>query len=342
MKKFAMLLVAIPTVFLATAARGDPGWSIQLLFSRCVPFCGALNGVNMLNGKIGIVVGGGYGALSQPYSVTLFSEDGGAHWIEGSVPLGSGSLSKVEFIDQTTAVSVGAWNRDGEGTILRTTDRGATWTSVVSGTRNRLTGVSFADAKIGTAVGDGGTILRTAEGGLTWIAQSSGTTNNLYDVSSIDGNAAVAVGDGGTVLRTIDGGNTWILQASGTKNQLRAVSFTDFNTGITVGSGGLILHTTDGGETWLPQVSGTSANLLSVAYTDDPNTAFVGSVGSILRTTDGGATWIQQELPTVAGVRSWSGISIKDGIGIAVSDRIVLRTLTGGDPVTCTAGIDAR
>ena len=48
------------------------------------------------------------------------------------------------------------------GTIVRTTNGGATWVAQNSGTRNLLRGVSFSDATTGTAVGSGGTILRTA------------------------------------------------------------------------------------------------------------------------------------------------------------------------------------
>jgi photosystem II stability/assembly factor-like uncharacterized protein len=51
------------------------------------------------------------------------------------------------------------------GTIVRTTDGGATWTPQASGTTNILHGVSFVDANTGTAVGDSGTILRTDTGG---------------------------------------------------------------------------------------------------------------------------------------------------------------------------------
>jgi photosystem II stability/assembly factor-like uncharacterized protein len=51
------------------------------------------------------------------------------------------------------------------GTILHTTDGGATWTSQNSGTTNRLNGVFFVDGCTGTAVGDTGMILRTNTGG---------------------------------------------------------------------------------------------------------------------------------------------------------------------------------
>ena len=53
----------------------------------------------------------------------------------------------------------------GAGTILRTTDGGATWVSQASGTTNLLRGVSFTDEHTGTVVGDWGTILRTTDGG---------------------------------------------------------------------------------------------------------------------------------------------------------------------------------
>ena len=47
------------------------------------------------------------------------------------------------------------------GTILRTADRGPTWTPEFSDTHSNLFGVFFSDADTGTVVGGEGTILRT-------------------------------------------------------------------------------------------------------------------------------------------------------------------------------------
>jgi hypothetical protein len=55
------------------------------------------------------------------------------------------------------------------GTILRTTNGGATWSAQSSGTPNFLSSVFFTDANTGTAVGQGGTILRTTTGGVVWV-----------------------------------------------------------------------------------------------------------------------------------------------------------------------------
>jgi hypothetical protein len=92
------------------------------------------------------------------------------------------------------------------GTILRTTNGGASWVEQTSGTTNWLYSVSFTDANTGTAVGSYGTILRTTNGGSTWVRQTSGTTNHLYGVFFTDANTGTAVGAGGTILRTTTGG----------------------------------------------------------------------------------------------------------------------------------------
>ena len=69
-------------------------------------------------------------------------------------------LTAAAALDSSTVVAVGAY-----GTILRTDDGGATWTTQSSGTTNDLYAVSFVDANTGTAVGARGTILRTNTGG---------------------------------------------------------------------------------------------------------------------------------------------------------------------------------
>src|SRR5215472_14149316 len=62
------------------------------------------------------------------------------------------------------------------GTIVRTTDGGATWKRIASGTTAGLLAVSFPDIDTGFAVGSQGTILRTLDGGATWTLLASPTT----------------------------------------------------------------------------------------------------------------------------------------------------------------------
>jgi photosystem II stability/assembly factor-like uncharacterized protein len=109
-------------------------------------------------------------------------------------------------VDVNAGIAVGT-----EGTILRTTDGGATWARQSSGTTAVLYGVSFVNADTATVVGYDGTtrlpvILRTTDGGATWTPQESGTNNSLGGVFFVDANTGWAVGGGGTILHTTTGG----------------------------------------------------------------------------------------------------------------------------------------
>lgn len=127
------------------------------------------------------------------------TQPSGWFW-QNPLPQGN-TLNDVSFSDANTGTAVGD-----AGTILRTTDGGATWLSQISGTTNQLYGVSFTNANTGTVVGYNGTILRTTDGGATWVSQNSGTTNTLVGISFTDANTGTVVGSRGTILRTTDGG----------------------------------------------------------------------------------------------------------------------------------------
>jgi photosystem II stability/assembly factor-like uncharacterized protein len=278
----------------------------------------------------------------------------GPGWFLQCTPTGA-YLFAVSFVDADTGTVVG-----GSGTILRTTDGGATWVEQDSGTTNGLHGVSFTDANIGTAVGQGGIILRTMDGGATWIAQDSRTDHNLQDVSFARGEVGTAVGDAErkwtidgtgswawvyvpTVVWTLDGGATWWSLVSGAgDDDLLGVSFTDANTGTAVGRNGTILRTTDGGATWVAQESGAQygEDLFDVWFTDANIGTAVGLYGIILRTTDGGATWVRQPGPTpqdfllgVSFADSNNGIVVGmyEGGPRGLVDRgVIFRTKDGG------------
>ncbi len=98
----------------------------------------------------------------------------------------------LSFVSSTFGTAVGD-----SGTILRSTNRGATWVSQSSGTRQPLLAVSFVDANLGNTVGYSGTVLRTTDGGGTWTPQDSGTFLNLFGLYFADANNGMAVGDFG-------------------------------------------------------------------------------------------------------------------------------------------------
>ena len=87
-------------------------------------------------------------------------------------PVDSGTTSNLNgaiLLDSGTGFVVGD-----TGTILKSTDAGATWSPLTSGTSTTLHGIYFLDPNEGVAVGDSGTILRTTDGGVAWQSIASG------------------------------------------------------------------------------------------------------------------------------------------------------------------------
>jgi photosystem II stability/assembly factor-like uncharacterized protein len=110
------------------------------------------------------------------------------------------------------------------GTILNTTDAGATWQAQASGVKNNLNGVSFAFTTYGCAVGDKGTIVYTTDGS-TWNSASSVPTTlklNAVDVELGEGVDGLAVGVQGTILFTANC-SSWTAQTSNTTANLNGV-----------------------------------------------------------------------------------------------------------------------
>ena len=104
-------------------------------------------------------------------------------------------LRGVFFINADTGTVVGD-----DGTIIRTTDGGTTWTPQTSGVTTVLRCVFFSNADSGTVVGEFGTILKTTNGGSSWTKENSPTTLHLLGVFYSDANNGTIVGHGGTIL----------------------------------------------------------------------------------------------------------------------------------------------
>ena len=127
-----------------------------------------------------------------PAGALAFISTGAGGWSwQNPLPQGN-DLAAVSFIDAGRGWSVGDL-----GTILVTSDGGATWDAQRSGTTNHLNAVSFTDAAHGWAVGDLGTILVTSDGGATWGAQDSGVWQRLNGVTFTDSSHGWAVGGSG-------------------------------------------------------------------------------------------------------------------------------------------------
>ena len=188
------------------------------------------------------------------------------------------------------------------GTIVHTSDGGASWHDQNSNTPFTLTGISFPDASNGWVVGDGGIILHTSDGGENWSKQNCPFERYLMDVQFVNRKKGWAVGEGTSILFTEDGGNTWHFQFQDVDFILKSISFCDDSNGWAVGEYGYIYHTGDAGRNWVQQggyfgfseetgdIQG--GNFLFDVLAVNPTTCWaVGIDGCILKTVDSGKTW---------------------------------------------------
>jgi photosystem II stability/assembly factor-like uncharacterized protein len=246
------------------------------------------------------------GAGVRPAIAPAFGSTGDDGWYAQVAPARE-NLNDVCFLDAQHGWAVG-----GHGTILATSDGGATWTPQRSGTDVRLEAVTFADTSRGWVVGFGGTILVTSDGGAIWTPQGSGTDADLESVVFVDAVHGWAVGSAAgwgwdaCILATSDGGATWTRQRLGVNARLHDVTFVDASCGWAVGqelyedpesggqwSFGVILATSDGGATWTAQTRVADLPLNAVAFADSMHGWVVGEWNVVLDTRDAGANWTE-------------------------------------------------
>src|SRR5882724_8680361 len=257
-------------------------------------------------------------------------------------PVNSGTtnnLNGAHLLGSGTGFIVGE-----AGTILKTTDLGATWAPLTSGTSATLHGVYLFDFDQGVAVGEQGLILRTTDGGAVWQTVASGVKDSLRSVS-FSGVNGICGGDSQTILYSTDAGASWQISQSGFfGGGFPGAQMLSATVGFVSGQNSifqsLLGASTDGGASWAFQAFYFDKN--EGGGTDvfffDQNTGVVsGTVfdgrGAIARTTDAGVSWstlffdqaiqgIDFPQPTSGFAVGWSGrISHSTDNGITWTDQ---------------------
>ncbi|QOW09892.1 hypothetical protein Q73A0000_05705 [Kaistella flava (ex Peng et al. 2021)] len=125
-----------------------------------------------------------------------------AQWEPLNLGVNINSFYDIFCISPTVIIAVGS-----EGTILKSTDGGDTWTKKLSGTDSNLTKVKFPTANIGYIISGSGNILKTTDGGETWTAKQTGFSGPYFsDLSCVDENIIFT-----SNLKSTDGGENWVL-----------------------------------------------------------------------------------------------------------------------------------
>jgi photosystem II stability/assembly factor-like uncharacterized protein len=261
----------------------------------------------------GLVVGVSFASAGRP----------GYAWQD--TPTGSAArLRGLSAVSQTTA-----WASGSLGTVLRTTDRGATWQQVgPPGTQDlqfRDIEAFDADHAVILSIGPGGDsrIYVTADGGQTWaLTFVNPDPNAFYDcMTFFDDRRGLALSDPPDgqrfrVIATEDGGLSWHLTGEQMPTALPGeFAFAASGQCITsdhghrawFATGGAsearVFRSDDGGSSWTvastPIASGPTAGIFALAFRGQQHGLAVGgdflaetaSPDNFARTNDGGASW---------------------------------------------------
>ncbi len=277
--------------------------------------------------------------LSLLLATATFSQEDW-YW-QRPIPQGN-ELNDLWIFNEDTIIAVGI-----VGTIIKTTDGGATWwvSHYSGGINSDLYCIFFASPDTGWAAGNGGKILKTTSNGRSWTARTimdSLTINGLFFHNTQSGWAVgtkVQLGvQKGVILKTTDGGASWTIDENTDANSLNTITFADSKVGWAMGSRykkpeDIILRTEDGGVTWAPLFTGKTTEIYSACFINNLRGWAVGkdanSLGKIIYTENSGDTWEIQN-PLVTKVL-WS-ITFRDlNSGWAVGEGgSILKTINGG------------
>ncbi len=270
--------------------------------------------VNFINQNTGFVIG-----MDAPVLVTT---NGGAFWNIYGVPPGT-TMHSISVVDSLVYIC------GTNGWISRMSQIGTQ--TVLGGTRNNFTSISFLNENTGMVV-SGYQTLYTTNSGLNWNIKMYGSanwheghttyaiwvgyfpSNNLYLISHTLNPAWFPAG---SIIRSTDGGSTW---GSGYSNYGSIEGMDEVNGTAYIAHTNSILKSTGGSWTQVYTLANTQLGDISFA---NENTGFVvnnnnGGNDGILKTTNGGGNWAFNSNP---GNKEFKSIKLlPSGTGYGAGD----------------------
>ncbi|MFM2294474.1 MAG: hypothetical protein RLZZ350_887 [Verrucomicrobiota bacterium] len=262
-------------------------------------------------------------AIDSTRAVLFISTNFGLNWTQVTPPA-TPVTSVCIPTDGSRLLATVAFNSFIEGSILYSTNWGATWVSKanaynwnsIAASSNGIQMVAVASHRaVGTAVSSG--VI------FTWTNSSlstSGTSNNVPDtnwssvVSSADGNTLVAAGSPGFVYCSTNAGTTWASNSTSNNRSLNVRCISADGRRVFATSGGSLYTSTNSGTAW--EIKQVGAGWTSVVSSPDGTKLAASSGGKIYTSTDGGKIWAETGTP----IKSWASVATSsDGIKLVAA-----------------------
>lgn len=185
-----------------------------------------------------------YGVIFTLSDTFFFTSNGGNNWIKRLLPTGTTMPNAVHFPTATSGYAVG-----NNGSIIKTTDGGFTWSLSIGPDGTSIHDVFFFDEFTGIIASYNNGIHKTTDGGITWFKKAF---YNALSISFPTNNVGYAAGFGSYIMKTTDGGDNWT-QATVPLYSLNSYSTLFVSEKVGYISGPHIFKTTDGGNSWFAE-----------------------------------------------------------------------------------------
>jgi len=230
---------------------------------------------------------------SRPDSTTLFfatprigfaaadvlerTTDGGRTWRPVSLPSHGGTAAEFSFLTPADGYLLETAYGQGPGTLLRTSDGGASWTVVSTTAEALVSDLRFVDANTGWVLGSTETAMGRPLSNALFVTRDAGRTFQAEQLPAPDGYVSGQLDHMGGAPRRMDGG--WMVGAT----------FANADLGLRTE----FLVTTDLGRTWRTvwTVGGDSAAMPMAVFDAKHWLAWLEGGDGLATTEDGGTTW---------------------------------------------------
>jgi photosystem II stability/assembly factor-like uncharacterized protein len=178
----------------------------------------------------------------------------------------------------------------GDGVLLASNDTGAHWAPIGDGTVSFRAIAAAQQAPTVLAVSEDGALFSVENNQL--IGRGSFAGARAIAVSP-DGRSAILVGDH-LISRSSDGGRSWSPLASNGGVRLDDVRLDESGAAIAVGAGGAVAHISAAGDVTLQRIGTQDLHTIHLSEAEESDSApgfTAGDGGQVFITLDGGQTW---------------------------------------------------